>query len=122
RRRGGLERERRLRRHRDERDRDEREQEDHGREGAEGLPGRGQLRDVVEWRGVAHSEEEDDQGEQEPARVDRPEGEEEEDRAPGEELVPLPEERAGDVPAIELAGREEVDRGHEEPDPARERG
>jgi hypothetical protein len=71
---------------------------------------------------MAHAEEEDDEREEEPSRVRDPKREEQKHRAPGEVAGALAEDRAGDMAAIELSRGEQVDRGHEEPYPARERG
>src|SRR2546426_1281438 len=69
---------------------------------------------------MSHPEDEDQEPEQEPTGVEEAQSEEDQDRGPGQVELAAPEERPRDVASVELTGRQEVDRGHEQTDPARE--
>src|SRR5205823_9282061 len=71
---------------------------------------------------MANPEHQDQEAEDEPARVSGEEAQAEqgEHRAPADVELSPAEERAGDVAPVELARGKEVDRGHEQTDPTRE--
>src|SRR2546426_6017100 len=69
---------------------------------------------------MSHAEDEDQESEQKPARIEQAESEQDEDGGPRQVELAAPEERPRDMASIELAGGQQVDRGHEEPDPAGE--
>src|SRR3989337_3258616 len=98
----------------------EADQEEEGRREPEApSPGRqGNL--VEEGRRVPRPQEEEHEGPQDPPRPEKPQRDEEVRHGARDPLVPDPEERIGDVAAVELAGRKEVQGGDEQPDPPRE--
>src|SRR2546422_5661362 len=69
---------------------------------------------------MSHAEDEDQESEQKPPRVEQAESEQDQDRGPRQVELAAPEERPRDMASIELTGGQKVDRGHEEPDPAGE--
>src|SRR2546422_10174886 len=69
---------------------------------------------------MSHAEDEDQESEQEPARIEQAESEQDEDGGPRQVELAAPEERPRDMASVELTGGQQVDRGHEEPDPAGE--
>src|SRR5439155_16982423 len=66
------------------------------------------------------AEDEDQESKQKPPRVEEAQSEQDGDRGPGQVELAAPEERPRDVAPVQLPCRQEIDRGHEEPDPARE--
>src|SRR5206468_9305646 len=101
-----------LRNERHEQDRD-------GRDSNE-LPSWAQAQAVAERRRLPHAEDEDEGCKQKPPRVEEAQSEQDGDRGPGQVELAAPEERPRDVAPVQLPCRQEIDRGHEEPDPARE--
>src|SRR5439155_7447542 len=99
----------------DERD----EQDDHG-DDADEYPPWVEPADVVQRRRMADAEHEDQEAEDEPARIVGAQAEEDEDRRPADVELSAAEEGPRDVPAIQLSRREQVDCGDEEADPTRE--
>src|SRR3989449_10292046 len=69
---------------------------------------------------MSHTEDEDQESKQKPPRVEQAESEQDEDGGPRQVELAAAEERPRDMASIQLAGGQQVDRGHEEPDPARE--
>src|SRR5256885_15533856 len=63
---------------------------------------------------------EDEETEDEPARIEDAHPKQEEDGGPAHVELSSAEERAGDMPAVELPRGEQVDGRHEEADPSRE--
>src|SRR5207247_509150 len=79
-----------------------------------------QAREVVQRRRMPDAEDEDQESKQKPPRVEEAQSEQDGDRGPGQVELAAPEERPRDVAPVQLPCRQEIDRGHEEPDPARE--
>src|SRR3989304_3919409 len=98
----------------------EADQEEEGRREPE-APSPGREGNLGEGgRRVPRPQEEEHEGPQDPPRPEKPQREEEVRHGARDLLVPDPEERIGDVAAVELAGRKEVQGGDEQPDPPRE--
>src|SRR5437870_1308176 len=85
------------------------------------LSPRVEARQVIEGRRMPHPEYENQESEQEPTGVEEAQSKEDQDRRPGQVELAAPEERPRDVAAVELPRGQQVDRGHEQSDPARER-
>src|SRR2546426_1308255 len=103
-----------------ERLRHEGHDQDHDGRDSDELPTRVETRQIVEGRRMSHAEDEDQESEEEPPRVEQAESEQDQDRGPRQVELAAAEERPRDVASVQLTGRQEVDRGHEEPDPAGE--
>src|SRR3989442_6414424 len=69
---------------------------------------------------MSHAEDEDQESEQKPPRVEQAESEQDQDRGPRQVELAAAEEGPRDVASVELTGGQQVDRGHEESDPAGE--
>src|SRR5207249_7921263 len=94
--------------------------QDRDSDDADELPRRVETRQVVQGRRMPDAQHEDEETEDEPARIEDAHPEQEQDGGPAHVELPSAEERAGDMPAIELTRGEQVDRRHEEADPSRE--
>src|SRR2546430_9562631 len=69
---------------------------------------------------MAHSQHEDQEPEDEPARIEDAHPEQDKDGRPAHVELPSAEERACDVTPVELSRGQQVDGGHEETNPSRE--
>src|SRR3972149_1532986 len=98
----------------------EAEQEEEGSREAQPPSAGGQRNFLEKRRRASRPQKEEHEGPQDPSRPEEPEGKEEVRYGARELLVSAPEERIGDVTAVELAGRKKVQGGDEQPDPPRE--